>query len=134
MQVVLDSWATNPQGAALHGPIYTIASDGEASFRLAKHLLCSVKELDPDSPLGKILHPLNGFNCFTSKDGIIGSCDPKHIFHRMYSAPLVFYLSDSRISRCYLDAKSAWNYDRGYKHRTRKYSPTSFCSPKNHLA
>ncbi|KAF8135316.1 hypothetical protein K438DRAFT_1640163 [Mycena galopus ATCC 62051] len=82
IQTVLDAWAPNPHGEKMYGPIDAIGTDGDSGFRLAKHLLCMVKEVDPTSPLGQILHNLNGFNCFISKDGQRGTCDPKHIFKR----------------------------------------------------
>ncbi|KAJ7023838.1 hypothetical protein C8F04DRAFT_969797 [Mycena alexandri] len=82
MQVVLDTWDTHPQGRALHGRIDALASDGDSSYRLVKHLICMVQEVDPDSPLGKIVRPLLGLNCFTSKDGQLSTCDPKHILKR----------------------------------------------------
>lgn len=84
IQTVLDAWATNPRGENMHGRIDAIGTDGDSGFRLAKHLLCSVKAVDPASPLGQILYKLNGLNCFTSKDGQRGTCDPKHIFKREF--------------------------------------------------
>ncbi|KAJ7852220.1 hypothetical protein B0H14DRAFT_3085731 [Mycena olivaceomarginata] len=49
LQVVLDAWDSHPQGKALHGPIKAIASDGDSSFRLAKHLICMTTLVDPQS-------------------------------------------------------------------------------------
>ncbi|KAJ7243487.1 hypothetical protein C8J57DRAFT_1556735 [Mycena rebaudengoi] len=69
IQTVLDTWDSHPLGRALHGRIESLASDGDSSYRLAKHILCMVMEIDPQSPLGKITHSLLGLNCFTSKDG-----------------------------------------------------------------
>lgn len=82
VQKVLDSWAEHEHGAQLHGPIWAIASDGDSSFRLAKHLLCMTIELDKTSPLGQKLAGLPGLNLYTSRTGITGTCDPKHIFKR----------------------------------------------------
>ncbi|KAJ7025828.1 hypothetical protein C8F04DRAFT_1046127 [Mycena alexandri] len=82
MQVVLDTWDTHPQGRVLHGRIDALASDGDSSYRLAKHLICMVKEVDPTSPLGKIVCPLLGLNCYMSKDEQLSTCDPKHIVKR----------------------------------------------------
>ncbi|KAF8126234.1 hypothetical protein K438DRAFT_1636429 [Mycena galopus ATCC 62051] len=84
IQTVLDAWASHPHGEKMHGRIDAIGTDGDSGFRLAKHLLCMVKEVDPTSPLGQILHNLNGFNCFISKGGQRGTCDPKHIFKREF--------------------------------------------------
>jgi hypothetical protein len=40
------------------------------------------KQIDKSTPLGKLLSSLLGLNCYTSKDGTTGTCDPKHIFKR----------------------------------------------------
>ncbi|KAJ7836132.1 hypothetical protein B0H14DRAFT_2234063, partial [Mycena olivaceomarginata] len=82
MKVLLESWNSHPQGRALHGPNWPLGSDGDSSYRLAKHFICMVREEDPESPLGKIVHKLLGLNCFTSKDGQLSTCDPKDIFKR----------------------------------------------------
>ncbi|KAJ7312418.1 hypothetical protein DFH08DRAFT_822155 [Mycena albidolilacea] len=79
VQVVLDAWDSHPHGKTLHGPIKAIASDGDAAFRLAKHLICMTTAVDPESPLGKIVCGLIGLNCYTSAHGLRSTCDPKHI-------------------------------------------------------
>ncbi|KAJ6576284.1 hypothetical protein B0H10DRAFT_2168493 [Mycena sp. CBHHK59/15] len=79
MQTVLDAWKSNPNGEKLHGPIWALGSDGDSAFRLAKHILCMVKKVDPDSELGKQFHSLHGLNLYTSKEGVVGTCDPKHV-------------------------------------------------------
>ncbi|KAK7037056.1 hypothetical protein R3P38DRAFT_2517108 [Favolaschia claudopus] len=89
MQVILDVWETHPQGKILHGPIDALASDGDSTYRLAKHIICMVKETDPNSALGKIICPLLGINRFTSKNGQLSTCDPKHIFKRTRDATLL---------------------------------------------
>jgi hypothetical protein len=83
MKEVLKAWKDHPQGEKLHGPIWALGSDGDAAYRLAKHLICMVKEVDRHSPLGKCVHSLLGMNCFTSEDGQLSTGDPKHIFKRM---------------------------------------------------
>lgn len=82
IETTLWSWAEHPNGAAVHGPIWALGSDGDSSFRLAKHLVCMTSKIDPTSPVGKIIDRLAGLNCLASLDGIIGTCDPKHIFKR----------------------------------------------------
>ena len=58
IQKVLDSWEKHQFGAQINGPIWAIASDGDPSFRLAKHLLCMTTDLDMTSPLGQKLGEL----------------------------------------------------------------------------
>ncbi|KAJ6609768.1 hypothetical protein B0H10DRAFT_2295284 [Mycena sp. CBHHK59/15] len=82
MQTVITSWQANESGESVHGPIWALASDGDAAYRLAKHTLCMVKKLDPASDLGKILHPLIGLNLLTSIHNILWTGDPKHIWKR----------------------------------------------------
>lgn len=82
LDVVLSTWKNDPNGEAVHGPIWAIGTDGASAYRKAKHILCTAKELDPTSELGRMLHPLVGLNLETSKDGIIGTCDPRHVLKR----------------------------------------------------
>ncbi|KAJ6626472.1 hypothetical protein B0H10DRAFT_2185720 [Mycena sp. CBHHK59/15] len=84
MQTVITSWQANESGESVHGPIWALASDGDAAYRLAKHTLCMVKKLDPASDLGKILHPLIGLNLLTSIHNILWTGDPKHIWKRQF--------------------------------------------------
>lgn len=55
IQDLLHSWESHEYGAASHGPIWALASDGDSSYRLAKHLLCMTTKLDDSSPLGQKL-------------------------------------------------------------------------------
>jgi hypothetical protein len=80
LETVLDSWKTHPLGEKINGPIWALGTDGDASYHLAKHIICVYKQIDKSTPLGHLLSSLLGLNCFTSKDGATGTCDPKHIF------------------------------------------------------
>lgn len=80
MKTMLDVWKKHDLGEKANGPIWALASDGDSTYRLAKHLICMAKELDESSPLGNLLSKLLGFNCWTSEDGVTPTCDPKHIF------------------------------------------------------
>ncbi|KAI0753375.1 hypothetical protein C8Q80DRAFT_1096770 [Daedaleopsis nitida] len=82
LKVVLDAWKVHPYGAPTHGPVWTLASDGESSFRRARFLLCMNKRVSPTSPLGQRLDTLTGLNLNTGPDGILGTCDPKHVMKR----------------------------------------------------
>jgi len=77
---VLDVWKKHELGEKANGPIWALASDGDSTYRLAKHLICMTKKLQVSSPLANLLSNLLGFNCWTSEDGITSTCDPKHIF------------------------------------------------------
>ncbi len=81
IRVVITAWRTHPKGEKLHGPIWSLASDGDSAFRLARSLVCLEREYDAalQTSAGRILSSLPGLNFFTSAEGIVGSCDPKHI-------------------------------------------------------
>ena len=82
IQITLDAWKTHPLGEKVHGPIWAYASDGDACFRVARYLLCMKVEINPESLLSALLSPLVVFNHYSSPDGVVGTCDPKHIMKR----------------------------------------------------
>ncbi|KAI9064240.1 hypothetical protein FKP32DRAFT_1649613 [Trametes sanguinea] len=75
-------WGIHSCGQVLHGDLWAVGSDGEASFRRMRFTLCMSKELDGTAPLGQLLHGLQGFNCYTGARGLVGTCDPKHVIKR----------------------------------------------------
>jgi hypothetical protein len=79
---ILSTWKASPNGEKRHGPIYVIATDGESSFRKLRYTLCLSENLDPNSEIGKIIYSCPGVNTRTGPDGILGTCDPKHIIKR----------------------------------------------------
>ena len=50
MKTMLDVWKKHDLGEKANGPIWALASDGDSTYRLAKHLICMAKELDESSP------------------------------------------------------------------------------------
>ncbi|KAJ7882078.1 hypothetical protein B0H14DRAFT_2340142, partial [Mycena olivaceomarginata] len=83
LQIVLDSWRLDPNGEKMHGPIWSIESDGDNVFRLAKFILCMVKQVDSNSELGEILGKCLGINKYTSENGAIAGADLKHVGKHM---------------------------------------------------
>ncbi|TRM56361.1 hypothetical protein BD626DRAFT_414104, partial [Schizophyllum amplum] len=79
---VVDVWEEHEYGKRLHGPIRTVASDGESSFRAARFKLCMTESLDTSEPLGELLSSLVGLNLQTGPRGLLGTCDPKHVIKR----------------------------------------------------
>jgi hypothetical protein len=55
IETLLQRWDSHENGAKSQGPIWAVGSDGDSSFRVAKHLLCMVEDLNLNSDLGKIL-------------------------------------------------------------------------------
>lgn len=82
IRTTLDSWREHEFGDPKSGPIWTIASDGDSTFRRARHFICTEKILEPSSELGSILSSLQGLNLHTSREGITATSDPKHVFKR----------------------------------------------------
>jgi hypothetical protein len=81
--MTLDVYDKHPSGATLHGPIWVLASDGASLYRKAKYLICSKADLINVGPqLFEILSELPGLNLSCSETGIVGGCDPKHVFKR----------------------------------------------------
>jgi hypothetical protein len=78
----LRNYSAHEFGEDLTGPLWSIASDGDAVYCRAKHEICSTTRLDPETELGGILDQLLGLNKFTSPEGIVWTCDPKHIIKR----------------------------------------------------
>jgi hypothetical protein len=44
LRLILDVWHDHPCGEILHGPICTVASDGDSMFCAARHALCTEKK------------------------------------------------------------------------------------------
>ena len=84
IQNFVKNYKDHPFGEKITGKIYALASDGDATFRRAKHEICMTTPLDPQSDLGKELSGLSGLNLFTSQDVMLGTCDPKHIMKSTY--------------------------------------------------
>ena len=55
IQVLIDQYNNHIFGKVLHGPIFSIGSDGDASFRKARHIICIRTPINPASELGQIV-------------------------------------------------------------------------------
>lgn len=65
-----------------HRTCLVLGNRWDSSYHSAKHQLCMAVEIDPSSPSRKVLHQLLSMNLFTSLEGIISTCDPKHVYKR----------------------------------------------------
>ena len=83
MQEILHAWRDEPSGAAAHGPIWSIATDGESTMRTCRFHLCVCQALTSSDNIYPLLKNLVGLNLRTGKDNVTMTCDPKHIFKRM---------------------------------------------------
>jgi len=82
LQEVLRAWRNEPSGAAAHGPIWSIATDGESTMRTCWFHLCVSRTLSDSDPIYPPLKNLTGLNLQTGEDNVTMTCDPKHVVKR----------------------------------------------------
>ncbi|KAF8206640.1 hypothetical protein K438DRAFT_1962974 [Mycena galopus ATCC 62051] len=80
MQSTLEAWKHSPDGEAKHGPVFTIASDGDHARRVALFMLCMHSEIVEGNPLYPLICNLLGFNRRVGKDNIVMDMDYRHEF------------------------------------------------------
>jgi len=90
---VVRAWNDHPNGAAAHGPIWSIATDGEPAMRMCRFTLCMLRELAVTSPLRSFLQNLTGLNLRTGANDVTMTCDPKHVFKRLSSSNSLVHTS-----------------------------------------
>ena len=103
----LEIYRDHPDGEACHGPIHTLATDGESSFRKLRATLGLRQLLNPESPMGRLLCQLPGLNLYTGSHGLLTTSDPKHIIKRY--ATLIRSKSGIQISGTTLMPQDARN-------------------------
>ncbi|KAF9789380.1 hypothetical protein BJ322DRAFT_1001025, partial [Thelephora terrestris] len=79
---LIRTWNDHPDGAAAHGQIWSIATDGESTMRMSRFILCMSRALATTSLLYPLLQNLTGLNLFTGENKVMMTCDPKHVFKR----------------------------------------------------
>jgi hypothetical protein len=82
MEMLRQAWKISPFGEALHGAIWSIASDGDPKRRPALYLHCMIQELTPADPLHQYVGNLRGMNLWTGLDGMTQDLDVKHDLKR----------------------------------------------------
>ncbi|KZP08632.1 hypothetical protein FIBSPDRAFT_761107, partial [Athelia psychrophila] len=81
LKMCLEQWKALYAGS--HGPIWSVATDGDATQRAALHRILMIKTLDLDGPLYEVLGKLPGLNLECGDDDETADSDPKHIFKRL---------------------------------------------------
>ena len=79
---VVRAWKEESSGAALHGPIWSIATDGESTMKTCRFCLCMSQALPASDQIYPLLKNLAGLNLWTGEDNVTMTCDPKHVFKR----------------------------------------------------
>lgn len=84
IEMLRQAWKLSRYGEELHGPIWSIASDGDPKRRPALYLHCMVKEITPEKPLFSHVGNLPSLNLWTGSGGETQDLDYKHDFKREY--------------------------------------------------
>ncbi|KAI0054409.1 hypothetical protein BV25DRAFT_1949134 [Artomyces pyxidatus] len=95
---VIESW--NSAGAAVVGPLWSFATDGDATRRAAGYDVFLKNRLSPSSPLYGVLSHMAGLNLFTGDNDVTLDFDYKHIFKRVCTllrSPSGITLNNGRI-------------------------------------
>jgi len=79
---VIHTWRDEPSGAATHGPIWSIATDGESTMKACRFRLCVSQVLPHSDPIYPLLKNLTGLNLQTGEENVTMTCDPKHVIKR----------------------------------------------------
>ncbi|KAJ7914001.1 hypothetical protein B0H13DRAFT_1611972 [Mycena leptocephala] len=71
METVVEAWKRSPDGEIKHGPILSVATDGEHKRRLALFVMCMKEEILPGNPLYPFGRNLPGLNLRVGKDNTV---------------------------------------------------------------
>ncbi|KAF8173571.1 hypothetical protein K438DRAFT_2051185 [Mycena galopus ATCC 62051] len=83
MLTVAEAWKRSPDGEARHGPLLSVASDGDPKRRVAIFVMCMHSEILPGNPLYPFVENLPGLNRRVGKDNLTEDFDPKHELKRL---------------------------------------------------
>lgn len=82
--MLLAAWKYSPFGAALHGDVWSLGSDGDPKRRPALYLVTMVRKVQPEDALFRWLGNLPGLNLLCGQNFETPSFDPKHSFKREF--------------------------------------------------
>jgi hypothetical protein len=100
LQKLVQAWKLSPFGEAKHGPLWSIASDGDATRRAALYLICMHQDLEKDDPLYELLSELEGLNLNCGEGGLTMDFDYKHLFKRRFPLYLVQHPLNDFLQAC----------------------------------
>ncbi|KAJ7660891.1 hypothetical protein DFH06DRAFT_906846, partial [Mycena polygramma] len=79
IELIIKTWKESEHGGGtFYGPLWSIASDGDAVRRRALHSICMSETLSADGELGQLLAPLPLMNLSCGKDELNADFDYKH--------------------------------------------------------
>ncbi|KAL1665219.1 hypothetical protein GGF50DRAFT_88180, partial [Schizophyllum commune] len=85
IRTCLKAWRESECGEQQSGPIWSIASDGDATRRAALYILCMDRHLNKQSALYQRVGELRGLNLYVGEGNITMDFDFKHIWKRICS-------------------------------------------------
>ena len=94
LREVIRAWEESEDGQGAHGPLWSVATDGESTMRSCRFRLCMSQRLSPANPLYPLLHNLSGLNLFTGAGDLTMTCDPKHILKSTCGSTLDSKMAD----------------------------------------
>ncbi|KAJ6599974.1 hypothetical protein DFH09DRAFT_1271514 [Mycena vulgaris] len=83
METVVEAWKRSPHGEIKHGPILSVAADGDPRRGAALFVMCMHTEIIPGNPLYPFICNLPGLNRMVGKDNLTKDKDPKHLKKRI---------------------------------------------------
>ncbi|KAF7326797.1 Ubiquitin carboxyl-terminal hydrolase 34 [Mycena sanguinolenta] len=108
IKIIIETWKTSPHGESFYGPLWSIASDGDAVRRRALHTICMSQTLSCDSKLYPLLGHLPLMNMRCGQDELTADFDYKHKFKNFASlirSVTGFLIAGHHISSILLRAK-----------------------------
>ena len=88
MHKIRDTWYQTDAPQKI-GPLWSFATDGDATRRKAGHRIFMAIKLTSSSPLCPILSGLNGLNFYAGPHNITLDFDYKHLIKRTCGAPAI---------------------------------------------
>ncbi|KAF8994753.1 hypothetical protein BDZ89DRAFT_1149926 [Hymenopellis radicata] len=96
---VVEAWKRSPYGEKKNGPLWDLASDGDATRRAAMFITCMTFDIEPNNPLYPHVHDLPGLNLKVGKDNLTMDFDYKHLFKEEGMMVNGFYINKSIVAR-----------------------------------
>ncbi|KAJ7479043.1 hypothetical protein FB451DRAFT_1395654 [Mycena latifolia] len=78
METVLEAWRRSPHGEIKHGPVLSVASDGDPKRRPALFMMTMHSEILPDNSLYAFISSLPGLNRRVGRNNLTDDFDYKH--------------------------------------------------------
>jgi hypothetical protein len=78
IRLILKAWRDSPFGEVLHGPVWSVCTDGDARRRLPIYHICMTSKVTPGSDLFSLIGDLPLLNLCCGQDYLTHNGDYKH--------------------------------------------------------